>query len=361
MDIQDYVAQRELELRQAAGNIRNFRVFDFNYIPEKPLMREEVKPIADALLRYAKTGIANHLLIFGSRGSGKTLTVKYLARLLKESGLRSLYINCRSHNTSFKILAECLGLKPRGRALSELWQQFSRQHGAQTVLILDEVDCLSDKDKHKDILYLISRAPENYMAVLLSNNPKLLSLLDESVRSTLQPEVVHFHNYTALQILEILKERAAAGLLQHEETALQAIAALTARNTNSDVRVAIKTLYYVAIEPHEDLQAHFDRARRDILGDVIQDLNDRTLLILRAALDDPEQHARSVYETYCQVCALAQEEPFSYVHFYSTLSYLQSLGLILLVSTKVKKTYTNRIQPLFDHGLFQTVWHARFG
>ena len=51
----------------------------------------------------------------------------------------------------------------------------------------------------------------------------------------------------------------------------------------------------------------------------------------------------------------------NYVHFYSTLSYLQSLGLILLISTKVGKTYTNQIRPLFDQGLFEAVWQARFG
>ena len=49
------------------------------------------------------------------------------------------------------------------------------------------------------------------------------------------------------------------------------------------------------------------------------------------------------------------------MHFYSTLSYLQSLGLILLISTRGGKTYTNRIQSLFDEGLFETVWQARFG
>jgi Cdc6-like AAA superfamily ATPase len=361
MDIQDYVAKKEQQLKGATRRIRDFKVFDFNYIPDRPLMREEVKPIADALLRYQKTGIANHLLVFGSRGCGKTLTVRYLARLLGQSGLQSVYVNCRSHNTSFKILAECLGVKPRGCSLSELWQRFCEAHGARTVLVLDEVDLLSDRDKHKDILYLVSRSPENYMAVLLSNNPKLLSMLDESVRSTLQPEVVHFRNYTAPQILEILRERSAAGLAAQDDPLLQQIAALTARNTNSDVRVAIKTLYYMTIEPGEALQASFERARRDILGDVIQDLNDKTLLILRAAVDEENQHARSVYDRYCVASERVHEEPFSYVHFYSSLSYLQGLGLILLVSTKVGKTYTNRIQPLFDRSLFEAVWRARFG
>ena len=361
MDIREYIFKRSGEIDESGRRIKDFRVFDFNHIPDKPLMREEVKPIADALLRYQRTRIANHMLVFGSRGSGKTLTVKYLSRLLSQDGLESVYVNCRHHNTSFKILAHCLGVKPRGSSLAELWQRFCELHQSKTVLLLDEVDLLSDKDRNKDILYLTSRSPENYMALLLSNNPKWLSVLDESVRSTLQPDVVHFKNYSAVEILKILAERARAGLKRYDKTMLRQIAALTAKNTSSDVRVAIKTLYYTAMEPTSDLQANFERARRDILGDVIQDLNDKTLLILRAALDAAKQRARSVYERYRAACHEVHEEPFSYVHFYSNLSYLQSLGLVLLVSTKVGKTYTNRIQPLFDKGLFEMIWQARFG
>lgn len=360
MDIREYVTQKEGELDKSTRRIRDFQVFDFNYIPAKPLMRDEVKPMADALLRYQKTGIPNHLLIFGSRGSGKTLTVKYLLQLLRRNGLDRVYVNCRHHNTSFKILTSCLGLKPRGYALDELWLQFCERHPGRTVIVLDEVDLLSEKDRHKDILYLIGRSPEAHMAVLLSNNPTWLNVLDESVRSTLQPEVIHFRNYTAAQILDILRGRAALGLVQQDDPLIQQIAALTARNTNSDVRVAIKTLYYTALDRQGLLRANFEKAQRDLLGDVIRDLNDRTLLILRAAANNADRPARSVYETYRKVSRNVGEEPYSYVHFYSNLSYLQSLGLILLVSTKVGRAYTNRIQPLFEPRLFEAVWKARF-
>jgi Cdc6-like AAA superfamily ATPase len=229
------------------------------------------------------------------------------------------------------------------------------------VLVLDEVDLLSEKDRNKDILYLLSRSQENYMAILLSNNPKFLGLLDESIRSTLQPEVVHFRNYSAPEIRKILEERARLGLARVDPEVLNKTAALAARNTNSDVRVAIKTLYYVALEPEKSVEEHFERARRDILADVINDLNDKNLLILKAAMEDPGKHVKPVYERYRRLSAEAKEEPFSYVYFYSNLSYMQSLGLILLVSTKVNRTYTNRIHPLFTADLFESIWQARFG
>ncbi len=58
-------------------------------------------------------------------------------------------------------------------------------------VILDEVDLLSEKDKTKEILCIyLSRSPAGYMAVLLSNNPRWATTLDESIQSTLQPEAI---------------------------------------------------------------------------------------------------------------------------------------------------------------------------
>jgi len=311
MEIEEYVLHKEKKLAKGSERIKDFRVFDFNYIPEKPLMRDEVKPVVDALLRYQKTGIANNILVVGTRGSGKTLLMKYLVELLgKRNGLKSHYVNCRSHNTSFKILASLLGVKPRGSAMSELWERFCQENSGGGVLVLDEVDLLSDKDRNKDILYLLSRSEKNYMAVLLSNSPKFLNLLDESVRSTLQPETIHFRNYAAPQIEQILEDRARKGLRRHSRLRIRKISALTARNTNSDVRVAIKTLYYSAVERGQTVEENFERARKDLFLDVIKDLNDKNLLILKAAVEQKERHVKKVYEGYRRLSLKWHEEPF---------------------------------------------------
>jgi Cdc6-like AAA superfamily ATPase len=95
--------------------------------------------------------------------------------------------------------------------------------------------------------------------------------------------------------------------------------------------------------------------------DVVRDLNDKNLLILKAALSQQEGYVKDVYQAYRRISVQYREEPFSYVHFYSNLAYQQSLGLILLVSTKVDRTYTNRIQLTFDPAILTSVWQARFG
>jgi Cdc6-like AAA superfamily ATPase len=228
------------------------------------------------------------------------------------------------------------------------------------IFVLDEVDLISEKDKHKDILYLISRSANNYMAILLSNNPKFLSPLDESIKSTLQPEIVHFRNYDATEIEQILVDRAETGLRTIPEEIPSQIAAMAVKNTNSDVRVAIKTLYLWALEPQTRLSEHFEKARRDIVFDVIRDLNDRNLLVLKAVLDQSEGFAKDIYESYRRISAAVHEEPLSYMHFYSNLSYLQSLGLVVLISTKVQRTYANRIQLTFDPSILATIWTMRF-
>lgn len=359
MDIESYLQQKQINLEKSGQRITDYHVFDFNYIPDKPLMRNEVKPVIDALLRYQQSGIANNVLILGSKGSGKSLLARYLMKIMNKQ-LSFVYANCRQHNTSYKILAHLLDCTPRGCSLDELWSRFSLVHKNRTVVILDEVDLLSEKDKHKDILYLLSRSTNNYMTILLSNNPKFANSLDQSILSSLQPEIIHFSSYDALEIESILIDRAKTGLKSIPDSQIKQISAMTGKNTNSDVRVAIKTLYLWALEPEVGLTEHFEKARRDIMYDVVKDLNDKNLLILKAAQSQMSGYVKEIYHVYKKISLQYNEDPFSYMHFYSNLSYLQSLGLILLISTKVDRTYTNRIQLTFDPAILDTICKMRF-
>jgi len=191
-------------------------------------------------------------------------------------------------------LAHLLHLRPRGFGLDEVWHRFCDSYPGHIVFLLDEVDLISDKDRHKDILYLISRSENNYMAILLSNNPKFLHPLDESIKSTLQPEIVHFRSYNAIEIEKILTERARVGLNFLPKRIIREIAAMTVKYTNSDVRIAIKTLYLWALEPGGSLRDNFEKARRDIMFDVVKDLNDKNLLILKAALSRQDSFVKDI-------------------------------------------------------------------
>jgi len=125
----------------------------------------------------------------------------------------------------------------------------------RTVLIMDEVDLMSPKDKNREILYFLSRSEQPYMVIMLSNTPQVIKQLDAATLSSLQPFRLYFRNYDAQQLGEILLGRANKGLHGWDDSHIAQIAALTTQRTNSDARVAIKTLFYKTIEPGDSVEA----------------------------------------------------------------------------------------------------------
>ena len=361
MDVAAYLQEQKQALGRQSRQVKDFTVFDFNYIPERPVMREECKELIREMLQFELSGTPNHLVIIGSRGSGKTLTLKYLQKVVPgQTALEIIYANCRHHNTSFKIFSHLLGQRTAGASLGELYERFLVKHPRKAVVVLDEVDLMSPKDRRREILYMLSRSEQPYMIVMLSNSPHVLKQLDAATRSSLQPVPLHFKNYNAEQIQQILGQRAERGLHSWDEGVLAEIAALTTRMTNADARVAIKTLKYTVTRPEDSLRGCFDRARRDIVVDMVNDLSDANLLILWAAATSKSDLVKAIYKRYCRFSMAQHEKPFSYVYFYSNLSYLQSVGLVALVSTKVDRTYTNRVLLTFDDTIVGSLYQLRF-
>jgi archaeal cell division control protein 6 len=361
MDPKKYMAERRTRLSEQKRLIHDRSVFDFNFVPKKPLVREESKKIIDALVSYEGTSIPTNQIILGSRGSGKTLTIKYIAELFKEdSKITILYTNVRYNSTSFKILAHLLNVAPRGLSLSELYDRFKKRYPSKTVVILDEVHLWSPKEKQREILYFLTRDTGNYQVIMLSINPRFLSEIDLSIKSTLQPELIHFRNYNAVEIASILEERAKRGLEKPNTGVNQEIAAYTVKEANSDTRVGIKALYYWAKNGRQNVKECFDNARRDIFIDLIADLSDTNIMILKAASIINDKFAKKVYSAYRDITKQNKENPISYVHFYNQLSYMQSLGLIILLSTKVNRTYANRISLLCNIDILKEVYNLRY-
>ena len=361
LDVQEYIKNKRSSFSQETKSILDYSVFDFNHVPDKSLIRTEAKRIINSLIRYEKTGIPTNQVIFGSRGCGKTLTLKYLSRLMEtDSTLNILYANVRYYSTSFKILAHILNRSSRGSSLSELYTRFRDTYPAPTVIILDEVHLWAPKERQRKLLYFLSRDSRNYLLIMLSNDPRFLGEIDQSVRSTLQPELIHFQNYNAMEISSILDERAKRGLQKSSMSVTRKIAAYTVKEANSDVRVGIKALFYWATHGRKNVEKCFENARKDIYVDLITDLSDTNLLILKAVTLIADKFAKKVFAAYNDVSRRNNENPCSYVHFYNQLSYLQSLGLIMMLSTKVNRTYANRITLLCNLEIIREVYKIRF-
>jgi Cdc6-like AAA superfamily ATPase len=402
MNIQDYMTRQRGLIERQSRYVKAYRVFDFSYVPSQPMIRPETKQLVDDLLRFELTGVPSNALILGSRGSGKTLTLKHLCEVMpRQSSLVMRYVNCRHHNTSHRILAHLLGGRCQGLSLGELYERFIDAHAEQRLcLVLDEVDLMSPKDRRREVLYLLSRSETPVMLILLSNNHKVTDQLDAATRSSLQLTTLLFRNYTPDQIESILQARAEAGLRVWDAGSLKQIAALTVRLTHADTRVAIKTLFYLvtrnnpiqaeeveASEPGKQVNPResareltepesqntaaipgeaaiveaFESARHDIVQDMVQDLSDALLLILRAVVNGESRLAKDTYARYCRFSKEMHEPPFSYVHYYASLAYLQSCGLVALISTKTGRAYTNRVEATFDGKVVEPIVKARFG
>ena len=188
MDIAAYLKEQKAQLANESRRVKDFAVFDFNYIPDEPVMRTECKQLINEMLRFDMSGIPNHQAIIGSRGSGKTLMLKYLQRIIPDqTDLDLIHVNCRRHNTSFKIFSHLLERRTAGASLTELYDRFLARYRKKTVVVLDEVDLMSPKDKRREILYMLSRSEQPYMVVMLSNSPHVLKQLDAATLSSLQP------------------------------------------------------------------------------------------------------------------------------------------------------------------------------
>ena len=361
MNFSDIVAGTRSKFSAQSRLVKDFSVFDFHFVPDEPLMREECKDLISEMIQFDYTGLPDHLAVIGTRGSGKTLSLKYLQRMMpKHTDLEVLYANCRHHNTSCKIFAHLLDTQPRGVSLSDLYKRFCQRYKRKTVVVLDEIDLMSPKDKRREILYFLSRSEQPFMVIMLANSHLVLKEIDPSTRSSLQPIPLHFKNYNAEQIQQILQGRAKLGLHRWDEGQLAKIAALTTRLTNSDVRVAIKTLHYSVTDPGKGLKDCFERARRDVVADMINDLSDPALMILWAAATSKSDLARDIYQRYCRVSVALKEKPFSYFYFCTMLSYLQSVALLALATTKKGRTYTNRVLLTFERRILEDIYRIRF-
>ena len=84
VNLDRYVRETRQDLQRSQKRVKNSSVFDFNYIPKKVFIRDEAKNILDSIVRFDYLKTPFNLFIYGSRGSGKTVLMKYLMSYLKE-------------------------------------------------------------------------------------------------------------------------------------------------------------------------------------------------------------------------------------------------------------------------------------
>jgi len=191
---------------------KNIHVLEFDYQPKLIRYRENQQfEIANSIKPLFKNQNGGNILVYGSSGIGKTLACKHVIKELEDETdqIIPIYINCWQHNTTYKIaLNICEQLKypfTNNKKGVELFKEISeRINKYSAVFIFDEID----KAEDLDFLYTITEHIFKYSIILITNNKgKLLSSIDNRIRSRLFLECVEFKKYTLEETKGILKER----------------------------------------------------------------------------------------------------------------------------------------------------------
>ena len=284
-----------------------------SYMPTSVIYREEqIQEVANILAPALRMENPSSLFIYGKTGTGKTLSVKHTLSSMSEVAktnsvrLKTVYINCklkRVADTEYRLLAQLVkemgeevpatGL-PTDEVYNTFYQLLDRQ-GVLLLLVLDEIDQLTNKIGD-EVLYNLTRINtelKNSQICLIgiSNSLVFSENLDPRVKSSLSEEEIIFPPYNALQIQDILRNRANLAFRENtvEPGVIEKCAAYAARE-HGDARRAIDLLR-VSGEVAERSGSkvigiqHLDDAERKVESDKI----------INAATGQPKQFQAVLY------------------------------------------------------------------
>ncbi|MBU0907154.1 MAG: orc1/cdc6 family replication initiation protein [Nanoarchaeota archaeon] len=352
----------------ATSNLfRNKSVLQSNYSPETILHRsEQVENIASILGPTLTGERASNLFLYGKTGTGKTLSARYVSDKLetkvKSAGLarlKFLYINCKSKkvsDTEYRIIAELItqlgGKVPAtGLPTDAVYSKFIDMIDSRKqiiVLILDEVD-QAVKKISDNFIYTLTRVNSELKnaqisLVGISNSLTFMDNLDPRVRSSLGEEEIIFPPYNALQLRDILTERAKTAFSEGVlgEGVIAKCAAYAARE-HGDARRALDLLRVageIAVREggNKVNLSHIDTANqkieRDKMLDVIESEPTQFQLVLHSImlLDKDKSYGTiftgDVYNIYQDVCERTKNEVLTQRRVSDILAEFDMLGII---------------------------------
>lgn len=240
----------------------NRDVLSHEYVPEElPHREEQIAKLGSVLAPALKGSKPSNVFIYGLTGTGKTAVTKYVLKRLVSKAVEvgvdidTCYVNTRQDDTTYRVilkLGECIGLKLpfTGISTAEAYRRFIKVVNTRNsimVVVLDEIDFLIRK-QGDELLYRLTRSGDELKNAKISiigitNDLKLVEDLDPRVRSSLGEIELVFPPYNAIQLEDILKQRAKLAFHPNaiSDDVISLCAALAARE-HGDARRALDLL-----------------------------------------------------------------------------------------------------------------------
>jgi len=243
----------------AKSIFKNKDVLTEKFLPTTILHRDEqIRQLGRIVAPAIRGEKISNTFVFGTVGTGKTLTVRYVAGELEKENpaeIRVLYVNCkmkRVSDTEYRLLAELTrtlgGTVPAtGLPTDHVYRIFFElldKKKQNIILILDEIDNIIKKIGD-DILYSLLRVNQELThsklsLIGISNDITFTDNIDTRIKSSLSEEDVIFPPYNAAQLQDILLERAALAFADDVlDKGVIAKAAALAAQEHGDARKAL--------------------------------------------------------------------------------------------------------------------------
>lgn len=346
---------------------KNKSVLQTNYTPETiPHRDEQIELVASILAPALRGERVSNLFVYGKTGTGKTVSVAHVTNELSKrvqdtgsSALKVIYINCKLKkvaDTEYRILAELIhhlgGTVPAtGLPTDDVYNRFVDlidQKKQLVLIVLDEVD-QAVKKISDGFLYTLTRLNSELKQaqislIGISNSLTFMDGLDPRVRSSLSEEELVFPPYNALQLQDILKDRAAQAFNENvvRDGVLAKCAAFAARE-HGDARRALDLLRVAgelaerAGVPNVEL-SHIDESNRKIerdkMVDIIENEPKQFQLVLYSILSLSDHKSQepiftgNIYNKYREVCERSKNEILTQRRVSDIIAEFDMLGII---------------------------------
>lgn len=343
----------------------NKTILEAKYTPENvPHRDDQIKQIANILAPCLKLEKPSNLFVYGKTGTGKTLSAICTTNKLKELAeaksipLNILYLNCklkRTADTEYRLIAELARMLGKevpatGLPTEEVYNLFYKELDSKkqlVLLILDEIDQLIKKAGDQ-ILYGLTRINSSLerskvSIIGISNDLKFADDLDPRVKSSLSEEEIMFPSYNALQLQDILRERAKQAFKENAISpgVIEKCAAYAAHE-HGDARRALELLRVAGdIADRNDCPqvnlTHIDEAESKIEKDRVLDIVSTqpkqfqaTLFSIISIYSKRKEFifTGEIYELYKNLCAKIGLIPLTQRRLSDIIAELDMLGII---------------------------------
>ncbi len=344
----------------------NKKALTISYTPEDlPHRDNQINQLGLILAPSLKNDRPSNVFIYGGTGTGKTLITRYVTDQLEiaakkaESDLHVMYVNCkmkRVADTEYRLLAylaNMLGkeVPPTGLPTDQVYKIFFdalEERKGIIILIIDEIDALISK-VGDELLYNLTRVNQELQNIKISiigisNNLSFTEYIDARVKSALSEEELVFTPYNAVQLQDILNDRAKIAFNEDKikEGVISKCAALAAQE-HGDARRALDLLRVSGelAERNNDTQItekHVDLAESKVDMDRILEVvktqpkqSKSVMYSIFTLLDGATKEkilTGEVYDTYINICSQISLKPLTQRRISDIITELDMLSII---------------------------------